>query len=59
MTAAKHVSQWPTKLNDVMDLMKVSAVGPELVETIVTEILGRDLSEDENAFLAGARLKRR
>ena len=58
MTAAKNIAQWPTKLKDAMDLLKVTAVNTELAEMIVTEILGRGLSEDENAFLAGARLKR-
>ena len=58
MTAARNIAQWPTKLKDAMDLMKVTGVGAELAEMIVTEILGRGLSEDENAFLAGAVLKR-
>ena len=59
MTAARNISDYAAEVGDIMSLMRVPSVGTEIAEMIVTEIIGRafTVEEDADAFLEGARAK--
>ena len=52
--AAKRIELWPTPVDTVQQCFAVPGVSAYLAKIIVAEIVGRELTDDERAFLAGA-----
>ena len=57
-TAANHIAQWPTPIQTVQQCFAVPGVNVYLAKVIVTEILRRELTGDEHAYLGGAEAQR-
>ena len=58
MQAAKAIATWPHPLVDMQACMQVPGVGADIALLVVTGILRRALTDDEEAYLSGARSKR-
>ena len=58
LTAAKRIAQWPTELDTIQKCMAVPGVKASLATMIITEVVCRELHEDEKAFLKGAGMER-
>ncbi len=52
--AAKRIELWPTPIETVQQCFVVPGVSAYLAKIIVTEIVGRELTDDERGYLAGA-----
>ena len=54
MQAANHIEKWPTEINNLQQCVDVPGVKAHLAKMIITEIMCRNLRDDEQAFLDGA-----
>ena len=52
--AARHIERWPTPIKTLQQCFGVPGVSIYIAKIVVTEILSRDLTGDERAYLAGA-----
>ena len=52
--AATHIERWPTPIKTLQQCFGVPGVSIYLAKIVITEVLSRDLTGDERAYLAGA-----
>ena len=59
MQAADHIEKRPIQIQNLQQCFEISGIKTHLAKMIVTEVMGRSLRDDEEAFLEGAEGKRR
>ena len=59
MQAADHIEKRPIGIKNIQQCFDIPGVNTHLAKMIVTEVMCRDLQQDEEAFLEGAEGKRR
>ena len=59
MQAADHIEKHPREIENLQQCFEVPGVSAHFAKMIVTEVMGRSLRDDEEAFLEGAEGKRR
>ena len=59
MQAADHIEKRSVRIESLQQCLEVSGVKAHLAKMIITEVMGRSLRDDEEAFLEGAEGKRR
>ena len=59
MQAADHIEKSPIQIENLQQCFEFPGIKAHMATMIITEVMGRSLRDDEEAFLEGAEGKRR